>query len=148
MEQQKLINLIPNDITVESLKFRPIITQTGTYMNKTTQVISEYLKPFSENNNFIIKNTQDFAQLMCEQPAPEENEEYVSYDAVSLFTTIPINDTIKCILKEIYIHNKLPHICTKLIFKRLLLKLATESTYNFQYQFYKQTGGCTMGGPL
>ena len=35
-----------------------------------------------------------------------------------------------------------------MIFKRLLLKLATESTYIFHSQFYKQTDGCTMGGPL
>ena len=61
---------------------------------------------------------------------------------ISLFTNIPI----KYILEEIYTHNRLPNICSKLIFKRLLLKLATESTYIFQ--FYTQTDGCTMGGPL
>ena len=38
--------------------------------------------------------------------------------------------------------------CRKLIFERFLLKLATESTYIFQSQFYKQTDGCAMGGPL
>ena len=70
------------------------------------------------------------------------------YDLESLFTNIPIHHTLKYILEEIYTHNKLPHICSKLIFKRLLLKLATESTYIFQSQFYKQTDGCTMGGPL
>ena len=32
--------------------------------------------------------------------------------------------------------------------KRLLLNLATKSTYIFQSPFYKQTDGCTMGGPL
>ena len=31
---------------------------------------------------------------------------------------------------------------------RLLLKLSTESTFIFQSHFYKQTDGCTMGGPL
>ena len=31
---------------------------------------------------------------------------------------------------------------------RLLLKLSTESTIIFQSNFYKQTDGCTMGGPL
>ena len=36
----------------------------------------------------------------------------------------------------------------KLIFKRLLLKLTTESAFLFQGQFYKQFDGCTMGGPL
>ena len=85
---------------------------------------------------------------MCEQPLLEENEEYKSYDVELLFTNALIHDTIKYILKEIYTHNKLPHICSKFIFKRLLLKLVTESTYIFQSQFYKQNYGCTMGGPL
>ena len=59
----------------------------------------------------------------------------------SLFTKVPIHDTIKYILEEIYTCNKLPHVCSKLIFKRLLLKLATDSTYTFQSQVYKQTDG-------
>ena len=59
--------------------------------------------------------TQDFAQLICEQLHLEENEKCVSYDVESLFTNVPIYDTIKYILEEIYrpgrIHgNKLPHI--------------------------------------
>ena len=32
--------------------------------------------------------------------------------------------------------------------KRLLLKLTTESTFIFNDKFYKQSDGCTMGGPL
>ena len=51
------------------------------------------------------------------------------------------------LLEEIYNYNKLPHICSKLIFKRLVL-LLTKNTYIFQSQSYKQTDGCTMGGPL
>lgn len=31
-----------NEITIDSLTFRPIIAQTGTYMYKTAEVISEY----------------------------------------------------------------------------------------------------------
>ena len=101
-----------NDVTVDSLKFRPITAQTGAYMYKTVQVISEYLKPLYENNSFIIKNTQDFAQLLREQTPLEENEEYISYDVESLFVNVLIHDTIKYILEEIFTHNKLPHICT------------------------------------
>ena len=67
---------------------------------------------------------QDFAQLVREQPPLEENKEYVSYYVESLFTSIPNHDTIKYSLEEIYTHNKLPNICSKLIFKRLLLKRA------------------------
>ena len=88
-----------NEITVDSLKFWPIIAQNGNYMYKTAQVISEYLKPLFENNDFMIKNTQGFAQLIREQPPLEENEEYVSYDVELLFRNVPIHDTAKYILE-------------------------------------------------
>ena len=39
-------------------------------------------------------------------------------------------------------------MCAKLIFKRLLLKLATECTYTFSHKFYKQIDDWTMVGPL
>ena len=42
----------------------------------------------------------------------------------------------------------MPEIYSKLIFKRLLLKLATENTFILSTQIYKQIDGCTMGGPL
>ena len=48
---------------------------------------------------------------------------------------IPIRDNIKYVLEEIFSHNKLPHTCSKLILIKLLLKLATERTHIFQYQF-------------
>ena len=70
------------------------------------------------------------------------------YDVKSLFINVPIQETIDYILDEIYVKNKLPKICSKLIFKRLLLKLTTENTFMFTSSFYKQIDGCTMGGPL
>ena len=38
-------------------------------------------------------------------------------------------------------------ICLKLIFRRLLIKLATECTCKFNSSFLKQVVACTMGGP-
>ena len=37
---------------------------------------------------------------------------------------------------------------SKIIFKRLLYKLTTEVSFQFNYNLLKQTHGCTMGGPL
>ena len=54
-------------------------------MYKTAQIILEYLKPLYGNNNFIFKNTEDFAQSIREQPLLEE---YVSYDVESLFRNV------------------------------------------------------------
>ena len=44
-----------NEITVDLLKFRPIIAQTGTYMYKTVQVISEYLNLFTKTMILSLK---------------------------------------------------------------------------------------------
>ena len=137
-----------SNITVDSLKFRPIIAQTGTCMYNAAQVISEYLQPLYAENEYIIHNTQDFPKLIQAEPTLEPNEEYVSYDVESLFTNVPVKETIEYILDEIYKNGRLPKICTRLIMKRLLLKLTTESTFVFQSTYYKQTDGCTMGGPL
>ena len=136
-----------SDITVDSSKFRPIIAQTGTYTYNAAQVISEYLKPLYINNEYIIHNTQDFHNIIQNQPSLNENEELVSYDVESLFTNVPIDDTIEY-MDEIYIYKKLPKLCSRLIMKRLLLKLTTESTFIFQSNYFKQIDGCTMGGPL
>ena len=66
----------------------------------------------------------------------------------SLFTNVSVHETIEYIINEIYVENKLPKLCSKLIFKRLFLKLTTENTYMLNSKFYKQVDGCSMGGPL
>ena len=59
------------------------------------------------------------------------NEEYVSFNVNSLFTNVPIQETINYIIDEIYVKNKLVKICLKLIFRCLLLKLTAENTFVF-----------------
>ena len=66
----------------------------------------------------------------------------------TLFTNIPINYITDYIIGQICNKKKLRPICPKLIFKRLLLKLATEVTFTINSNIYKQTDGCKMGGPL
>ena len=60
----------------------------------------------------------------------------VLYDVKSLFTNVPIQETIDYILDEIYVKNKLLKACSKLIFKRWLLKLRTEKTFMFTSNFF------------
>ena len=78
----------------------------------------------------------------------KDDEENVSDDVESLFTNIPLKETIDYILEQIYVHNKLPIICSKLIFRRLLEKITTENLFQLNSKFFKQTDGCAMGGPL
>ena len=99
-----------NNNTAESLKFRPIKTQIGTHIYKIVRVISEYVKPIFENNDFNILNTQDFPQLIREEPPLKETEKYAPYDGEMLFTNVPVYETIKYVLEEICTYNKLPYV--------------------------------------
>ena len=85
--------------------------------------------------------------IKCLPPLPDD-EEYVSYELVSLFTNIPLDETIDYIIESIYTHKKLPQICSKLVFRRLLEKITKDCTFQLCFKFYKQVDGCTMGGPL
>ena len=90
------------DITVDNLKFSPIIAQSGTYTYNAAQVIANYLKPLC-NNEHIIPNTQEFAKIIREQDPLKSNEQYVSYDVESLFTNVSVHKTIEYIINEIYV---------------------------------------------
>ena len=93
-------------MNVDNLKFRPIIiSQIGTYMYNAVKVIAEYLKPLC-SNYYKIPNTQEFASLIKDQLPLNDDEEYVSYDVDSLFTNIPVAETIEHIIHQIYIEKQ------------------------------------------
>ena len=111
-----------DEIAIEKLKFRPIISQVGTYTYNGAKVIADYLKPLCQNE-YKINDTQSFPSMLKDQTPLNPNEEYVSYDVESPFTNIPVDETINYIINEIYQKKKLPLICSRTIFKRLLYKL-------------------------
>ena len=118
-----------DEITVEKLKFRPIVDQTGTATYDAVNVIGEYLKPLTFNE-YKINDCLKFPDMIKALPLLQKNVEYVSYDVDSLFTNIPLKETIDYIIHKIYNEKLLKPICKKLIFKRLFYKLTTN-----QFQF-------------
>ena len=77
-----------------------MIALSCTYTYNPAQVIADYLKPLCSDNDYIIKNTQEFPKLLQQQDPLLRNEEYVSYDVKSQFTNVPIQETIGYILDE------------------------------------------------
>ena len=136
-----------DEITVGKLKFRPIVDQTGTAMHDAAKVIGAYLKPLAFNE-YKINDCLKFPDMIKALPPLQKNKEYVSYDVESLFTNIPLKETIDYLIHKIYNEKLLKPICKKLIRKPLLYKLTTDGTIQFNQSFYKQIDGCAMGGPL
>ena len=136
-----------DDINVDNLKFRPIISQIGTYTYNSAKVIAEYLKPLC-SNQYKILDAQEFASLIKDQPPLDDDEKYVSYDIDSLFKNILVTEIIEYIIHQIYTEKKNSPIYSKLIFKRLPLNLTTKCSFQLNHQLLKQVEGFTMGGPL
>ena len=67
-----------SDITLEQLKLRPIIDQTGTYIYKASEVVAKYLGPLAKNE-YTIRDTLSFPDLLKSLPS-DDNYQDVSYD--------------------------------------------------------------------
>ena len=80
----------------------------------------------------------------------ENSDDYedVSCDVESLFTSIPIKETIDYSTHKICTKNNIEPMCKKSIFKKLLIKSTKEFTFPVNNRLIKQTDGCLMGGPI
>ena len=121
--------------------------QTGTMKYNAAKVISDYLRHLCKNK-YNINDTLSFADMIERLPPLPDGEEYVSSDVVSLFTNVPLDETIDYIIESIYTHKKLPQICSKLVFRRLPEKIRKDCTFQLCFKFNKQVDGCAMGEPL
>ena len=101
-----------------------MIDQSNTFTYNAAKILitSDYLQPLVQNE-YVIKDTFLLAEI-TEKDILDSVKEYVSYDVESLFTSIPVSETIDHIIKEIYENKLIKPICKcKLIFRRFLENL-------------------------
>ena len=72
-----------------------------------------------------------------------------SFDICSLFTNIPLEETINLCLDALYRDDfiKQPPVPETLL-KKMLLKATTEVEFSFNEDMYRQVDGVAMGSPL
>ena len=71
----------------------------------------------------------------------------VSFDVVSLFTNVPLVETINIIANHIYQKKAKRPAFEKHIFKNLVKK-ATGGIFLYRGEYFRQVDGVTMGSPL
>ena len=77
-----------------------------------------------------------------------EGDRCLSFDVVSLFTNVPLEDTIHLIANELYSDKATkPPIKSKASFIELL-KCATSGMFTHRGELYQQINGVSMGNPL
>ena len=123
--------------------FCPIVSATGTPTFELAKFLLKFLTP-STANEYIVIDSFHFAEEICQQ---NPNLNMASLDNDSLFTNIPLDETINICIDNLYNGNENPPNIPKFDFRNLLNIAIKESFFTFN-KYYKQVDGVAMGSPL
>ena len=123
-----------------------IVSYSSSPLYNLNKYIANILNVQDEHNN--AKNSTTSSNYIRNVPI-EDDEIMVSFDVTSLYTNIPIIDTLN-IIKD-YVNND-DHFTMKTAipqdkFLDLVHLVLTSTWYNFSSQFYQQSDDVAMGGP-
>ena len=99
----KIHKLSPDD-TINELPLRPTISNIGTATYHLSKYLAQLLSPLRESE-YTIKNTKHFVEKTKTEHIPNDHL-LVSFDVKSLFTNVPLDETIEIILNRIYKKNQ------------------------------------------
>ena len=127
---------------------RPIISQIHTPTYRLAKRLNTLLKPYVPAQH-SIESVEEFLDILR---AKRPQGDLASIDVESLFTHVPVEQTIKIIVDEVYEKqsNNLPPLkLSKSILEKLLRACTTESPFRGpDGKLYLQKEGVAMGSPL
>ena len=125
-------------------KLRPILSALNTSTYKWAKFFVPVLKDLT-CNNFTIKDSFEFAKNITEQ---DSRLFMASLDIDSLFTNVPLDETINLCINELFkCDNKTCGMSKTEMFEMLSLT-TKESIILYDNSFYSQIDGVSMGSPL
>ena len=132
------------------LAMRPILSATGTYNFKLAKWLDEKLKPISINQ-FTISDPLRFSEELHKNENVD-GEILVSYDVSSLFTNVPVDETVEILVQkafhEEWFNNKY-NLALKESDLRALLNIAVKNQlFQLDGKLYEQIDGVAIGSPL
>ena len=134
----------------EQLAMRPILSATDTYNYPLAKWLDEKLKPLSLNQ-YTVADIFDFTNEIHELKI-NKGEIVVSYDVSSLFTNVPLDETIGILVNRAFTNNwfNTTHnlALTRTDLVNLLSVAAKGQLFQFDRALYEQTDGLAMGSPL
>ena len=124
---------------------RPILTSYDTANYKLAKYLVPLLAPIA-TNKYCLDNSKCFKDtILCQ----DSDLFMVSLDVESLFTNVPVEETIQIILNKIfYAPDTIFNGFNKTDFKRLLELAVLDTAFVFNENSYKQIEGMAMGSPL
>ena len=85
---------------------RPIISMTGSVTHALAQYLNKIIQPYI-NSTYSIRSSDEL-QVHLSQLHLQPSHQLLSLDVESLFTSLPVEDTISIIFQEAYNHPTQP----------------------------------------
>ena len=124
--------------------FRPILSAIGTPTYKLAKFFVPLLEPLTYNQ-YTIKDSFSF----CEELKHfNTNLIMASFDIESLFTKIPLQETIDLCVQKLFEDKNFIDGLSKDSFREMLTVTMTESFILFDNEYFEQHDGVAMGSPL
>ena len=132
------------------LAMRPILSATSTYNFKLAKWLDEKLKPISINE-FTLSDPLRFSEELRKNENVD-GEILVSYDVPSLFTNVPVDETIEILVQkafhEEWFNNKNNLALKESDLRALLNTAVKKQLFQLDGKLYEQIDGVAMGSPL
>ena len=140
------VHKLKGSTDVNQLPMRPVISNIGTATYELSKYLAELLRPLTKSE-YSIDSTKDFVDRIKRKRLPQDYE-MVSFDVVSLFTSVPLDYTINLILDKIYKDKLIKTKLKKDDMKKLLETCTKEMHFSFNGEIFRQVDGVAMGSPL
>ena len=124
---------------------RPILSAISTFNYNLAKFLVPFLEPVT-HNEFTITNTYEFVSDLSNIDFKQFT--MASFDVESLFTNIPLDETIEIIIDNLFKDVQKVGKFNKDQFRKMLNFAVKDSPFIFNNNLYKQQDGVAMGSPL
>ena len=124
--------------------FRPIMSAIKTPTYNLAKFLAPLLEPIT-TNMYTVKNSFEFSKEIADQ---NPGLFMASLDVESLFTNIPLEETISVCCDFSFSNNAKVNNINRIDFDKLLRAALQNNFFNFKGKIYKQIDGVAMGSLL
>ena len=129
----------------QNIPMRPVVSSISTPFYKLAKFLIPAIEGFAKNE-FTLNNSFEFFDEIRSMDLKDKF--IVSMDIESLYTNIPVKETINIITDLLYENDNSFRNMGKNDFKKILESVTSNTYFIFNSIYYKQLDGLAMGSPL
>ena len=125
---------------------RPVVSMVGTPEYHLAKFLDDYIKP-NIPKDYMLSSTSDFIDKL-KLLSIQGDETLVSFDVSSLFTNVPLMETIDIVIDRVYREDAVITPPFRKVFFKKMLIMCSQGLFMYNDEWYEQVDGVAMGSPL